>query len=104
MPFVRKWRGVVSLLDMLRFYAQSFVFSSSTLMQVAHILERGEGLRDSHIAPLGAALGELQRECERVELPMTTKQIQRMRRAIDDGSFKKLAEIRQQLQELLRIT
>jgi len=86
---------------MLRFYAQSFVSSSCTLTQIAHILQRGEALHDNHIKPLGQAMGELQRECEKVELPMTIKQLKRMRESLDDGSFQNFSVIRQQLEELM---
>ena len=92
---------LVSLLDMLRFYAQSFVSSSCTITQISHILNRAEALNDSHVTPFARALGEMQRECEKVELPMTTKQIQRMKKAVDEGTFGQFSDMRRQLDDLL---
>lgn len=75
--------ATLSLLEMLRFYAQSFVSSSSTIVQIAHILYRGEGLRDEHIGRLGASLREMMGECEKVDLPMTLAQLRRIKEFIE---------------------
>lgn len=86
---------------MLRFRAQSFVAASNMFSQIAHLLSRGEGLRDSHVPELGGMLGELQRECEKVDLPMTLAQLKRIRESLGDGSFGTFAHMNQQLQELM---
>jgi dihydroxyacetone kinase DhaKLM complex PTS-EIIA-like component DhaM len=86
---------------MLRFYAQSFVSATCTLSQIVHILNRGEGLRDSHAKEIGEALGELSRECEKLDLPMTNAQLKRIKNGIDDGSFFNVAATRQQLFEVI---
>jgi len=100
MLFVRKWRGVVSLLDMLRFYAQSFVSSTSTVTQLLQFLQRGE-LQESHIKPLGQSLGELTREVQKCDLPLTLKQIGRIQSSMQDGSLTQYSVMRQQFEELM---
>jgi hypothetical protein len=86
---------------MLRFYAQSFVSATSTISQLAHILRRGEGFSDTHLQELGGALGELHREVEKVDLPMTKRHLQGMKEAILNRNFGNYHTISQQLEELM---
>ncbi len=86
---------------MLRFHAESVVASASTIIQIVHILERGEGLNEGHTRPVGAALGQLMRECERLDLPMTQSQLKRIKESVDDGSFGNFRTMRHQLEEVL---
>jgi hypothetical protein len=69
--------------------------------QIAHLLTRGEGLRDRHVPELGGMLGELKRECEKLDLPMTLAQLNRIKDSLEDGSFGTFAQMNQQLQELM---
>ena len=68
---------------MLRFHAQSFVASSATITQIVQILSSGGGLQDSHYKEMGISLGEMMRECERVDLPMTLAQLKRIKESLD---------------------
>ncbi len=86
---------------MLRFYAQSFVSSSSTITQIVQILNRGEGLRDSHFKELGIALGEMMRECQKVDLPMTLAQLKRIKEVLDERTNVTNEGIRQMLHEVV---
>src|SRR5271169_6209310 len=94
---VRIW----SLLDVLKFRAQNFISAIGTLSQITHLLNRGEGLGDSHVPELGAMLGILLRECESLDLPLTLMQLNRIKRSLDDGSFGTFALMNQQIQELM---
>lgn len=86
---------------MLRFRAQSFISAANMFSQIAHLLSRGEGLGDSHVPRLGGMLGELVRECEKLDLPMTLAQLERIKDSLADGSFGTFAHMNQQLQELM---
>jgi hypothetical protein len=94
-------KRIWSLLSVLRFYAQSFMAAAGNLSQIAHILNRGEGLRNSHVPELGGMLGELMRECEKVDLPMTLAQLKRIKEGVDKGTFFDYKTMNQQLQELM---
>ena len=90
-----------SLLSVLKFRAQSFVAATGMFSQIAHLLSRGEGLRDKHVPELGGMLGELTRECEKLELPVTLAQLKRIKESLADASFGTFATMNQQLQELM---
>jgi hypothetical protein len=85
----------------LKFRAQSFVSAANMFSQIAHLLSRGEGLRNSHVPELGGMLGELTRECEKLDLPMTLAQLKRIKENLENGSFGNFASMNQQLQELM---
>ncbi len=86
---------------MLRFRAESIVASATTIIQIVHILDRGEGLSEGHTRPIGAALGQLMREVEKLDLPMTLAQLKRIKESVDDASFGNFRTMRQQLEEVL---
>jgi hypothetical protein len=90
-----------SLLDVLRFHAQSFVAATGRFSQIAHILSSGHGLRNSHVPELGGMLGELMRECEKVDLPMTLVHLKRIKEGVEKGTFFDPKTMNQQLQELM---
>jgi hypothetical protein len=82
-PWMHCYRPV-SLLDMLRYSAQSFITATSTIAQIAHILNRGEVLTDGQAGALGGALGELMRECEKLDLPMTNLLLKRIQHQLTE--------------------
>jgi hypothetical protein len=95
-------RGKVrSLLDVLRFYAESFVSAMSTIAQITHILNRQELLSDQHLTELGHALGRLGVNIAELDLPMTTKHLRRMRDDVDANRFHDYKVIEQQLRVVL---
>jgi hypothetical protein len=85
----------------LRFYAQSFVAATGQFSQIAQILNRGECLRDSHVPELGGMLGELMRECQKIDLPMTLAQLNRIKEGVDNRTFFDHKTMNVQLQELM---
>jgi hypothetical protein len=102
MAFASVASDVLTLWDMLRYKAQSFVTATFTIAQVVHILNRGETLRPEQAGELGSALGTLMLECEKLDLPMTNILLKRMMADInDDERNLNMKVIQQQMTELM---
>lgn len=77
---------LVSLMELLKLNAEAFCRASTVIGQAWVLVNRTGDLSATDAGTLGAALGELQRECETLELPSATVQIGRMRQWLDAGS------------------
>jgi len=99
-PDHRHYGRISNLLIVLKFNAQAFVASSSTIMQIVQILNRGEGLGERHLKALGGALGQLMRECGKLELPMVNALLSRIKAELDSGQDLNVRAMQQQIHEL----
>jgi hypothetical protein len=76
---------LVSLLDMLRFYAEKFCHCSSLIAQMFIEIRCGRWPAGSSFSFVGAAIHEVEQDCEDLGLPVTLAQIRRLHTSIDNG-------------------
>ncbi|MGO8909596.1 MAG: hypothetical protein ACLQDM_09785 [Bradyrhizobium sp.] len=69
---------ILSLMALLTFYADEFCKASGILAQAWVLINKTGGLDRQAIEALGSTLGDLQRQCEQIELPMTGRRLQRL--------------------------
>ena len=69
--------GLVSLWDMLRFYAEDFCYATSIIGQIYMDLQ-SKSPQQSSLAAVKTALGSLDARCRAVGLAMTSRQIERV--------------------------
>jgi hypothetical protein len=78
---------LVSLLDMLRFYAEKVARSSSLLGQIFVEIRSGIVPKDSSWGLVGSELRELEKLCAEMGLAVTLAQINRVNQMVADDSF-----------------
>lgn len=76
---------LVSLWDMLRFYAEHFCRASGILGQMYSKIQQGFNLADSSWGVIGGELGLLEKHCDNLGLVITGSQIKRIKTLLDDG-------------------
>ena len=79
--------GLMSLLDVLRFYAEKVARSSSLLGQIFVEIRSGIMPKDSSFGIVGSELRELEALCAEMGLSVTLAQINRVNQMVHDDSF-----------------
>ena len=88
--------GLVTLLDMLRFYASSFVAAFSTIGQAMMELRMEKTMPSDHtIGAIGSSMGMLQKQCEALGLDLSVAHLKRMAKSDD----RRLSSLLQGLEE-----
>jgi hypothetical protein len=77
---------LVSLLDMLRFYAEDFCHATALIGQIYMDLQ-SKVPQDISWAAASSATKTLERHCKNIDLPVTLRQIERVHGLIESGVF-----------------
>jgi len=91
---------LVSLMELLELNAEAFCRASMIIGQAWMLISRGDDVTTNAAGTIGGIVGELQRECERLELPSAVAQIGRIRQWLDSASDRNLGIFSQMLVEL----
>jgi hypothetical protein len=83
--FTENPNRLVSLLDMLRFYAENFCRCSSLLGQIFVELRSGVQPVDTSWSVIGSALRDLEKYCSEMGLAITLAQIRRVNESVESG-------------------
>jgi hypothetical protein len=92
---------LVSLLDMMRFYAENFCRCSTLLGQMCSKIQEGVTPSNASWGIIGGELGLLEKYCTEMDLAVTGSQIKRLKHLLgDSGGTLALGYIGQQLTEV----
>jgi hypothetical protein len=94
-------RGIISLMALLRFYAEKFCRISGAVGQAIAYLKVYGGLDQNQLSALGSHLGELRRSLPEVGLQITSRKLDRLLAMFEAPSTLQWQAIEQQLADIL---